>query len=456
MFLKRLNVQLSLFFSIILIAASILLSGITFLSIFSSIKQKDQEEIRLRALQYWARFQSLGPEGLLVQFQAEELTGSSDAFIVRFADRTNSTLFMRLPQEWESFDFSPLVAPGSEYFFGFSYLESNEKRYALEIFSLILEEGYILQVGNSTETRYSLRLIYFRVFFIVLVFVVPVSFLAGILLASRSLRPIKRLNETVNRILQTGDMSSRIPSGGRNDELENLITSFNQMLERIEKLIGGMKHTLDNIAHDIRTPLTRFRGSAELALEEKDIPSLKEALSEGLIQTEHILTMLNAVLDISAAETGLISLKKENCNLEALLDELIEMYSFIAEEKQVSLKKDIPPGITLFADPGKIRQALANILDNAVKFSPQGSVVVLRVKKDAENTRITISDQGPGIPAEDIPYIWDRLYRSRSAGKVPGLGLGLSIVKAIVSAHQGGVEVESIPGKGTSFSVLLA
>jgi signal transduction histidine kinase len=312
-----------------------------------------------------------------------------------------------------------------------------------------------LQVGRSTKSREEFLVRFQEIFTGVLIPVFFLGLAGGRLLAFRAFKPIRSLIQTVRSIV-IGDMSARVPPVRTGDELEELVTLFNGMLERIESLINGMKGTLDNVAHDLRTPITRLHGVAEMALQSEGYTeALREALMDCAEEAEHIHTMLNTLMDISEAETGVMRLDNQEVDMTSLIEKAAALYQYVAEEEGIAIHLAAHEDLRLSGDPNRLLQVLANILDNAIKYTPEGGRVEIEGYKEDGWIVVRIKDTGQGIPPEELPRIWERLYRVDKSRSERGLGLGLSVVKAVMRAHQGRVEAVSEPGRGSIFTISL-
>lgn len=324
-----------------------------------------------------------------------------------------------------------------------------------EVYTMPLENGGWIRVGTSSE-EVEEHLSSIR--YISIVVIIPfifIGFIANFILSRTILGPLKNLATTIED-LKKGNLAARGKVSGNGDEVDLLASEFNQLLDQNEILISNLKSTIDNVAHDLRTPLTRFRSSVENALTHPENPALyKEALQDGLENAEQIRELLDAIMDVSEAETQTMNVKKEELSLTDLVHGIVDLYQYTAEEKDIQLEAFIESDIQLMGDHVRLAQALGNIMDNAIKYSPNQTKVKITVGESQGFAQIDISDQGIGIAESEREKIWERLYRIDQSRSTPGLGIGLSVVKAVIMAHQGTIEVLGAQDKGSTFRIRL-
>jgi signal transduction histidine kinase len=443
------GLRLGLWYATLFVVGSIAIVYLTYYLTSASLAQRDQQIIRGKLADYAAAYARGGARVLAATVRAEQ-QAAPERLYVRVVDRGVETVVLSMPEGWD---------PAT-----------------LETASARLYDGTFVEVGKSSEPRKAL-LSRFRAVLGVVTFSIIVIALAGGWLATLSaVMPIRRLTSTVRQIIRTGRTDSRVPLAGTNDAIEELTQLFNTMLDRIEGLVSAMRGALDNVSHDLRTPLTRLRGTAELALAgAPDQERYRDALAECVEEADRVLVMLNTLMDISEAESGAMQLQREPVVVSEVVDRAVDLYRDVADAKGVTLKwgggsepgrrpalsspfdklRTSVEGSLVSGDRTRLEQVAANLLDNAIKYTPAGGTVEVAIERDGPNAAIVVRDTGAGIPASELPRIWDRLFRGDASRSERGLGLGLSLVKAIVEAHGGTVGVTSEPGLGSVFSVSL-
>ncbi|MBO1074221.1 HAMP domain-containing histidine kinase [Roseomonas marmotae] len=275
---------------------------------------------------------------------------------------------------------------------------------------------------------------------------------AGAWLLRRSLEERLAPATATAAMIAGGDLSPRVPLAGREDEFEALGRSMNTMLDRIAHLMEGVRGVSDAIAHDLRTPIARARSRLEEALETSDDPAtLKAALERGIADLDNVTRVFQAVLRIAEVEAGARRAAFAPLDLVPLLADAAELYGANAEEKGQTLRTSWPDRLPLTGDRDLLLQAVANLLDNAVKFTRPGGTISLSASLREDMVLLRITDEGPGLSAEDRDRVGERFFRTDSARATPGSGLGLSLVRAVVQLHGGTVWFEDGQGKIPGF-----
>ena len=380
-----------------------------------------------------------------------------DRFLVRIISSDNSILLDRKPKGWPSSEDDTERSAAAENLEEWRYLTADQSIRA-EVVSKRLSDGKTIQLGQVVENREELLKRIREVYFLAVLPFVLIGYLVAIFVADRALSPIHKLISVMSSIVTDGRIDQKVTIGdSRGDRVsEELVLLFNSMLEKINSLIKGIKEVLDNVAHDLRTPMTRLRNSAENALAiDSDPKNLTEALSDCVEESERVLIILNTLMDVSEAETGTLRLELKSVSLASLFTEIIDLYCDVAADKRIAVTSECPVDLTVIADPNWLRQVLANLLDNSLKYTPEGGSVRVYAWKGPSQVNICVQDTGIGVPQEELSKIWERLYRGDKTRTTRGLGLGLSLVKAIVNAHRGTVSIQSEFGSGSTFSISI-
>jgi signal transduction histidine kinase len=305
-----------------------------------------------------------------------------------------------------------------------------------------LPAGYSLLVGRDVESRAALRTLLTQTLAWALLLIGVLS-LGGALIVQRLFsRMLSHVSATAAAI-SAGDLSRRVRLTGRGDEFDRLAATINDMLDRITRLMDGVRQVSNAIAHDLRTPITRARARLEDAVDHASNPTdLRSAIERAVADLDAITAVFQALLRISEIEAGARRSAFLAIDARPLLADVAELYGAVADEKELKLEVNMPHELRVRGDRELIQQAVANLLDNAVKFSPPGGTVRLDGEMTEDGLRIAVTDMGPGIPAEDVARATERFYRGEAARHTPGFGLGLTLVRAVAQLHGGSLLLE--------------
>ncbi|MEM7587855.1 MAG: ATP-binding protein [Acidobacteriota bacterium] len=274
-------------------------------------------------------------------------------------------------------------------------------------------------------------------------------------IASGAMDGVRGVTRTAEEIL-VGSLEARVPETQQVVEVQELTATVNRMLDKIDLLITDLKAVTVDVAHDFRSPLTRLRGAAEMVLRGERTLEANESLAVRVIEeTTHLEAMISTMLEIVRMDAGQHPLHLEPLDPDTLVTEVADLYSETAESKHVTLRTAPSATVAVRAERTSLRRVIANLLDNAVKFTPEGGSVQLGTRQEGKTVIIYVEDSGPGIPADEISRLFERFYRTDSSREKPGHGLGLSYVKSAVNAHGGSVRVAEAAGGGTRMEVLL-
>jgi signal transduction histidine kinase len=449
------GLRLALWYAGIFVGSSLALIALTYFLLSAALTQYDREIVQSTLVEYAAAWRRGGEPAVASAIRRKQEAAGYEPLFVRAVGPFGAVAFLNAPGDWQDFDVLQLATPELSGQQRWATLRSGRGE-SLEVLTARLADGTLFQVGKSTARRDDLLRRFRIVLLLDFLTLALIGFAAGAVFTSSAVQPLRALVRTVQRILQTGRLDARVPARDTGDALDELSLLFNAMLDRIQGLISGMRGALDNVAHDLRTPMMRLRSISESALQgPQDPAALRNALADCLDESDRVMTMLNTLMDISEAETGTMHLQISEVNLAEIARDTLALYEDAAEDKGIALTADTLENLIAGVDRERLRQVLANLVDNAIKYTPAGGHVAIAVRRDHDDGVIEVRDSGIGIEPDELPRIWERLYRGDKSRSERGLGLGLSLVKAIVEAHRGTVRVDSAPGRGTRVDVRL-
>jgi len=395
--------------------------------------------------------------GLAEQYRLRGLGGLSDVVAERSRNQRYSLYLLTGPggfalagnlNAWP--DAQAGAKPDAGGWFDFSYrrpVAGDIETHRARARHLLLGGDFDLLVGRDVEERYRIDQVLRASIAWAVALTLALGLVGGIVFSRNVLRRIEAITRASRDIME-GDLRRRLPRSGSDDEIDRLAGSLNDMLEEIERLVTSMREVTDNIAHDLRSPLTRLRNRIEVTLmKEASSAEYRTALDETVSEVEGLLDTFNGLLVIARAEAGRPEGSRESFDLSAAVSDMVELYAPVAEEKALRLSGDIESGLSLTGFRQLMSQALGNLIDNAIKYTPEGGTVSVMLKRRARGCELIVADTGPGIPEGDRDRVLDRFVRLEASRNSPGSGLGLSLVRAVARLHGADlVLADNLPG----------
>ncbi len=433
---------------LLLWVGSLLLAGLSLVAIRSHLVTVEQAETERMLDAYLAAHRSpLRHFGSLLFRHDDPLEGLAFVRVIQGGDQMLLVGGQRGDSNLKNYiDLSPLEKGV------WLKVDMGEERRRLTVIVREYENGIVQAGKDGAETFRLYRGIIGKTIGIVILgslFIWPLSlyFIRG------SLGPLTRSREMIEALEKS--KTGLLPEEGSGPELNSLHRQINRLIRQNRLLVTEMQQSLDNVAHDLRTPMTRLRSVAEFGLQADDQARLREALSDCLEEVERVLAMLRIMMSVAEAESGTMRLEVLDCDLAETLEQVVSLYEYVAEERRIAVRLETERPVPARVDATRIAQVWANLLDNAIKYGREGGWVNITARKTEGGAEVVFADNGMGISESEQGKIWERLYRGDRSRSQKGLGLGLSYVRAVVAAHGGSVSVASTLHEGSSFTVRL-
>ena len=445
----RLTLSYTLLFGVLSLGAFLLV----YVHIAHNLNQQTDDRLRATIRELTRTRVEGGHDGLQEEFSVESSATGKERIFFRLLDPDGTPVITSDLTSWKSLNHFPVFLPesGSQ----INRLHISGHADPTRIITARLQDGFLLQAGvadDKDEVLESYRETFSTVFLLILV-------LGGIgahLIARRAMSGVHEVTQAAARIA-AGELDQPISSGNRGEEIEALAAMFNMMQKRISGLINELKGVINNVAHDLRMPITRMRGVAETTLtRDADLTSYRDMTVSVIEESDRLVGQINTILELAEIDAGLKVMTMEQVDLARIVNMAVELYQPAAEERNISLTVQIKrPPFFVTGNLNSLQRLLANLLDNAIKFTPTGGKISIALASEEKHAVLSVADNGPGIPQKDRERIFDRFYRGDASRSISGNGLGLALVKSIAQKHNGTVNVSCDGTNGSCFVVKI-
>ncbi len=449
--------RLTLWYAGIFTVSSCIAFLLFYALITSFILERTDQELLSQVSRFSILLASEGAEAVTDSAVIEAQAAGVKKVFFRLLSANGQTFYSSNMSYWKNIDIDEtaikaLFRENNHVFQTIAIAGRSEK---VRILYAVLSPSIILQVGMAMES-YSHFLDAFQgIFVTTMTFLIVLAAGVGWFMARRAVSEVEAITRTAQKI-SGGTLEERVPVKARGDEIDQLAITFNRMLDRIQALLTEIKEMSDNVAHDLRSPITRIRGIAEVTLTSGKTPGEYEGMAASTIEEcDRLLDMINTMLMISKTESGVDKISGRDVDLTGIVRQACELFEPTAEDKKVSLRYDVPDETHLIGDTPMIQRMLSNLLDNGIKYTPSGGIVNIAVSASTTQVVVTVKDTGVGISSTDLPRIFERFYRCDQSRSQEGIGLGLSLARAIARAHGGDITAISTPNQGSTFTVTL-
>jgi len=423
----------------------------------SSITMERTDSELIEEMEEFLELREKGDIGQVMAKIALEIESEDEEIFYRILSKDCQIIEMSGTQSLEEFEIpldlcTDLNAQNSQLF---AILDMPDYPNSMRVIYGFISPTEILQIGLSLEANEEYLEIFRELLFLLLIPLFILSAFIGWFLSRKALIGVEEVTFTAMEISK-GSYDKRVQVKRRSYEVDRLANTFNSMLDRIQVLLKSMREMTDNIAHDLRSPLTRIRGIAEMTLlGKKSINNYENMAARTIDECDNLIEMINTMLDIAETEAGVGDHKIEKVNLVGLIMDACELFRPTAERKNIRVTTHLPDTLHCNGDKNKLQRLVTNILENSIKYTELNGSVTISTRSENGQVNIVFEDTGIGISENDLPKVFDRFYRGDMSRSRTGVGLGLSLAKAIANAFGGDIRVKSALDKGSSFFVTL-
>jgi heavy metal sensor kinase len=455
-FLQTTTFRLTLWYLVVFSALSVAVFLVVYFSLALRLQNQIDLEIMDKSKEFAALYRDHGVAALQAEFMRESESQGTRQVFFRLVSQEGKVLATSDLRQWAGLETIRPREPGSRRN-GRSYrtLVFPGHRHKIRLLSIAAGDNGVIEIGTSLKGMEVILERYRETFGIALAVMLVCGGFFGFLLARKAMAGVQRVTDTATRIGRH-DLGCRVPSAHEGREINALANAFNAMLERIESLLNELQQITDNVAHELRTPITRIRGIAETTLKSGiQINEFQEMAATVIDGCDDLIEMVGTMLEIAKADSGVAELDIAAFDFCGIVAEAVDLFAPMAEDKGVAIHwVDPSRPVAVSGDRRRLQRVVANLLDNAVKYTPTGGRVTLTLQTDAAGVLVNITDTGMGIDKTDLPHVFERFYRGDKSRSTAGSGLGLSLARAIVRAHGGDITVKCSP-QGTAFQILL-
>ena len=455
---NTMSFRLTLWYAFALISLFVVAFLVLYLSLGKLLDYRIDEDLKEDIFELKMMFDEGGHDKLQEEIDREQLGGEIDDFFIRVLDAEGNEIYASDLTHWKNLHtdkkiIKQLAQAENSFIVDTIELESQEED-ARVIYGTIGSD-VILHIGESTGEKMEVLELLSALSLVILFIVVPLASGVGWFIARQAMQGVNEVNGAVSDI-EEGKLDSRVAVKTQQDEIQTLAISFNAMADRIRLLISEMREMIDNIAHDLRSPLGRIRAISESALSGTTTErEYKAAAADTLEECDRLIQLINTTLDVAEAESGVSYSAVEEINISKLIEDACELFDPVAEEKHIEFTCALEANCAVKGNKSYLQRMFANLIDNALKYTPSLGTININLKQNDNAVNITVSDTGIGIPDADQYRIFERFYRCDNSRTNAGCGLGLSFARAVARGHGGDITLTSAANKGSVFTVTL-